>query len=235
MMTSNDTTYSEEMQDSIEPIIHNIEEEDNTIIMGADHRGYELKEHLRSILLQKKFEVMDVGTHDNESCDYPSIAHSLCNPEIRKPERLGVLINPLGQAGHFAVESPPLGLERFRLVDQLALEEFAVGAFMAQFGVEREVELPLIGQLLLDDAVTALENVGAVARPGQFRLHLLELGLGSLGPVQEILEIFPVAFAEDPPLVPPAKAKPAAGKPKAGAQRHDQNHHSCPQSQHHYV
>ena len=35
---------------------------------------------------------MDVGTHDNESCDYPSIAHSLCNPEIRKPERLGVLI-----------------------------------------------------------------------------------------------------------------------------------------------
>ena len=92
MMTSNDTTYSEEMQDSIEPIIHNIEEEDNTIIMGADHRGYELKEHLRGILLQKKFEVMVVGTHDNESCDYPSIAHSLCNPEIRKPERLGVLI-----------------------------------------------------------------------------------------------------------------------------------------------
>ena len=62
------------------------------IILGADHRGFELKEHLRSILLEKKFEVMDVGTHDNKSCDYPSIAHSLCNPENRVPSRKGVLI-----------------------------------------------------------------------------------------------------------------------------------------------
>ena len=91
-MTINDDTYSEQMQDSIEPIIHSNIKEEETIIIGADHRGYELKEHLKSILLQKKFEVMDVGTHNSDSCDYPSIAHSLCNPEIRKPERLGVLI-----------------------------------------------------------------------------------------------------------------------------------------------
>ena len=53
---------------------------------------------------------------------------------------------------------------------------------LAQFGVELEVALPLVGQLLLNDTVTLLENVGSVARLGQFRFHLLELGLGGLGP-----------------------------------------------------
>ena len=85
-------SYSQEMQEHLEPIIDTEDIIKATIIIGADHRGYELKEHLRGILLQKKFEVMDVGTHDKESCDYPSIAHSLCNPEIRQPERKGVLI-----------------------------------------------------------------------------------------------------------------------------------------------
>ena len=66
---------------------------------------------------------------------------------------------------------------------------------LAQFGVELEVALPLVGQLLLNDMVTLLHNVGSVARLGQFRFHLLELGLGQ---EEAIRHFWPVSIA--PPL-----------------------------------
>ena len=74
-MISDDTTltHSEEMQDSIEPIIHKQE----VILIGSDHRGYDLKVILRKHLTDLHYDVMDVGTHNNERCDYPSIAKSL--------------------------------------------------------------------------------------------------------------------------------------------------------------
>ena len=75
-MISDDTTttYSEEMQDSIEPIIHKQE----VILIGSDHRGYDLKVLLREHFIKNtNYDVMDVGTHNNERCDYPSIAKSL--------------------------------------------------------------------------------------------------------------------------------------------------------------
>jgi hypothetical protein len=106
-------------------------------------------------------------------------------------------------------------------------KEFAVAAFAAQIGVEREVELSFVGQFLLNNPMAVLENIGAIACPAQLRLHRLELGLGVLGAVQEILEIFAVGFAEHPPLVPPAEAKPPTDKPKADVRCHHQNNHSC--------
>ena len=66
-------TYSEEMQDSIEPITH----PKKTIVVGSDHRGFELKKIIRDHLVKINYDVLDVGTHDNKSCDYPSIAKSL--------------------------------------------------------------------------------------------------------------------------------------------------------------
>ena len=79
-------THSEEMQDSIEPIIH-IEKE--VILIGSDHRGFDLKAVLREHLIKLNYEVMDVGTHNNERCDYPSIAKSLCKELDNKK---GILI-----------------------------------------------------------------------------------------------------------------------------------------------
>ena len=66
-------TYSEEMQDSIEPITH----PKKTIVVGSDHRGFELKKIIREHLVKINYDVLDVGTHDNKSCDFPSIAKSL--------------------------------------------------------------------------------------------------------------------------------------------------------------
>ena len=68
-------SYSQEMQEHLEPIIDNIEKE--VILIGSDHRGFDLKVLLREHLIKENYDVMDVGTHNKERCDYPSVAKSL--------------------------------------------------------------------------------------------------------------------------------------------------------------
>ena len=68
-------SYSQEMQEHLEPIIDNIEKE--VILIGSDHRGFDLKVVLREHLIKLNYEVMDVGTHNKDRCDYPNVAKSL--------------------------------------------------------------------------------------------------------------------------------------------------------------
>ena len=84
-MTNTGDTYSEQMQDSIEPISHTKQ----VILIGCDHRGYNLKLLLREHLIKDGYDVLDVGTHDKESCDYPDIAQSLIKTMDHKK---GILI-----------------------------------------------------------------------------------------------------------------------------------------------
>ena len=44
------------------------------ISMACDHGGLVLKEHLKTHLLERGFEVVDFGTNSTESCDYPDYA-----------------------------------------------------------------------------------------------------------------------------------------------------------------
>lgn len=41
------------------------------IAVGADHAGFRLKERVAEHLKSSGYEVLDVGTHDEERCDYP--------------------------------------------------------------------------------------------------------------------------------------------------------------------
>lgn len=41
------------------------------IIIGSDHAGFFLKEDVREFLSEMGLEVLDVGTHSDESVDYP--------------------------------------------------------------------------------------------------------------------------------------------------------------------
>jgi ribose 5-phosphate isomerase B len=62
------------------------------ILIGADHAGYELKEKLKSFLMDNGLSVIDIGTHDEASCDYPDVAHDLCNRLLNGDARMGILI-----------------------------------------------------------------------------------------------------------------------------------------------
>lgn len=41
------------------------------IAIGNDHGGFELKEKIKKHLIEKGFEVKDLGCYDKEACDYP--------------------------------------------------------------------------------------------------------------------------------------------------------------------
>ena len=53
--------------------------ESDRILIGSDHRGYNLKEDMKKFLLKNKHRIVDVGTYDGEATDYPSIAQTLCS------------------------------------------------------------------------------------------------------------------------------------------------------------
>lgn len=47
------------------------------IILGSDHGGFKLKEYVKSHLILKSIDVIDVGCFSEESVDYPDIALEL--------------------------------------------------------------------------------------------------------------------------------------------------------------
>ena len=62
------------------------------IAMGADHGGYSLKEVIKKHLVEQGHEVLDLGTHDTDSCNYPVYAEKVAYAVKDKEADLGVLI-----------------------------------------------------------------------------------------------------------------------------------------------
>ncbi len=61
------------------------------IAIGADHAGYELKEHLKGWLERNGYAVKDYGTFNTESADYPDFAHPVALAVEKKEADLGLL------------------------------------------------------------------------------------------------------------------------------------------------
>lgn len=63
-----------------------------TIIIGADHGGFPLKEDLLKYLQSHNYNVIDKGTYSEASCDYPDIAHDVVDTLLATPGSVGILI-----------------------------------------------------------------------------------------------------------------------------------------------
>ncbi len=61
-----------------------------TIGLAADHAGYDLKEIIKTFLLEKGIECTDFGTYSNQSTDYPNYAHPLALAVEKKEVQLGI-------------------------------------------------------------------------------------------------------------------------------------------------
>lgn len=48
------------------------------IVIGADHRGYNLKKYVKKYLLENHSKIIDVGVYNEEAMDYPLVAKDLC-------------------------------------------------------------------------------------------------------------------------------------------------------------
>jgi ribose 5-phosphate isomerase B len=62
------------------------------IAIGADHAGFDLKEHLRKLLEQKGYSIKDFGTYSAESADYADFAHPVSLAVEKKEFDLGLLV-----------------------------------------------------------------------------------------------------------------------------------------------
>jgi len=62
------------------------------IALGADHAAFQLKEKIKKQLKQMNYIPEDFGTHSEESCDYPDIAHPLAKSVAAKDCQLGIAL-----------------------------------------------------------------------------------------------------------------------------------------------
>tara|TARA_B100001123_G_C14820667_1_gene832055 strand:- start:240 stop:689 length:450 start_codon:yes stop_codon:yes gene_type:complete len=62
------------------------------IILASDHAGFKLKEEIKKFLISKRKLVLDLGTKNTNSVDYPDFAHRLSNKIKKNGKQLGVLV-----------------------------------------------------------------------------------------------------------------------------------------------
>lgn len=67
------------------------------LIIGSDHAGFELKEHLKKALDRRGIAYQDVGTHSAESVDYPDFAHEVARAVGSGEAERGLLVCGSGQ------------------------------------------------------------------------------------------------------------------------------------------
>jgi len=64
----------------------------DTIAIGADHAGFEMKEHLKRMLEKEGYKLKDFGTNSAEPADYADFAHPVSFAVEKKEWDLGLLV-----------------------------------------------------------------------------------------------------------------------------------------------
>ena len=62
------------------------------VILASDHAGFKLKEYIKRFLLKKRKKVLDLGTKNSKSVDYPDFAHLLSKKMKNNKNGFGILI-----------------------------------------------------------------------------------------------------------------------------------------------
>ena len=62
------------------------------IILASDHAGFNLKKNIKKFLIKKGKRILDLGTENTTSVDYPDFAHLLSKKMKKNNRQLGVLV-----------------------------------------------------------------------------------------------------------------------------------------------
>ena len=62
------------------------------ILIAADHGGYDLKEEIKAFTFTDSFEWIDLGTHSDESVDYPDYGYKMAEALKSEQADTGILI-----------------------------------------------------------------------------------------------------------------------------------------------
>lgn len=66
--------------------------QDLKVVIGSDHGGFEYKEVIIDYLKSNNIEILDVGTFNKESCDYPVIAKEVAKKIVSGEFNRGILV-----------------------------------------------------------------------------------------------------------------------------------------------
>jgi ribose 5-phosphate isomerase B len=77
------------------------------IFIGADHRGFKLKEKLKGLLAKLGHQVVDLGSYDEESCDYPLISCKVASSVAKTKNSRGILVCMTGIGHSMAANKVP--------------------------------------------------------------------------------------------------------------------------------
>ena len=62
------------------------------VILASDHAGFKLKEVIKKFLIKKRRKVLDLGTKNSSSVDYPDYAHLLSRKMKETQNKFGILV-----------------------------------------------------------------------------------------------------------------------------------------------
>ncbi|WP_372715205.1 ribose 5-phosphate isomerase B [Ilyobacter sp.] len=62
------------------------------IALGADHGGFQLKEKIKEHLIEKGHEILDLGSHSEESVDYPEFGRAVGEAVLDEKANYGIIV-----------------------------------------------------------------------------------------------------------------------------------------------
>ena len=78
-----------------------------TLILGADHAGFKVKEFVKKELLRLNYPVEDVGTHSTAKVDYPDYAEKVSVQVKKNKNSRGILVCDTGIGASIAANKIP--------------------------------------------------------------------------------------------------------------------------------
>jgi len=80
---------------------------DKIVAIGADHGGFQLKETLKGFLAESGYSVVDCGTDNTDSVDYPDIARAVAEQVRAGSAWRGIMIDGAGIGSCMAANKVP--------------------------------------------------------------------------------------------------------------------------------
>ncbi len=78
-----------------------------SIVVGADHAGFDLKQAVLESLRAAGEQVIDIGTHNREPVDYPDSARAVAETILRGDAERGILVCGSGVGASVAANKLP--------------------------------------------------------------------------------------------------------------------------------
>ena len=78
-----------------------------TIAIGSDHGGFQLKGQLAGFLQGLGYKVVDLGTYSEEACDYPDFAYAVSRMVSLGDASRGIMIDAVGVASAMVANKIP--------------------------------------------------------------------------------------------------------------------------------